>query len=90
MGAGAKPRARRKIRARPAITRTTEFIGSIGNLAVMDQRVRCDSGQAVARRRVIDHLRLIREVAASHHNGAIKMLQDEKMQRRGWQHESEG
>ena len=61
------------------MTRTTEFIYSICDLSVVDQRIRSDAGQAVARHRVIDHLRLVREVTARHHHGAIQMLQDEKM-----------
>ena len=90
MGAGAKPRARRNIRDRPAITRTTEFVDAIGDLAVMHQRVGCDVAEPRARRVIVDDLRLLGDVAAGHHHWALHPRQDQEMERRRRQHEAEG
>ena len=90
MGAGANPRARLKTRIRPAITRATEIVDAIGDLAIMHQRVSCDPAEPCARRLIVDDLRLFGDIAAGHYHRALHPRQNQEMQRRRRQHEAQG
>ena len=89
MAPGAKPRARRSTRGAPAITRTTE---SSTRVAIARSWVRTKSAKPpsrCARLVIVDDLRLVRQIAAGHDDGTVDVAQQQKMQRRGRQHEAE-
>ena len=65
------------------------IVDPIGDLAIMDERVRRDLRQPFARLVIVGRLRFVGEVAAGHHHRAIQSLQQQSMQRRRRQHEAE-
>ena len=71
MAAGAKPRPRRSTRGDPSIERDDRIVEPDRDGAIVHQREIGDGAQSCERLIVVDDLRLIREVAAGHHDGAV-------------------
>ena len=65
-------------------------VDAIGDLPVMHERISRDVAKPRRRRAVVDDLRLLGEIAARHHHGALDARQHHEMQRRRRQHEAEG
>ena len=47
------------------------IIDAVGDFAVVQQRVGRDAAEPLARRAVVDHLRLLGDIAAGHHHRAL-------------------
>ena len=65
------------------------IVDAVGDPAAMNERAVGDPGELLARLRVVDNRRLMRDVGAGHHQRPVHVLQQQSMQRRGRQHETE-
>ncbi len=65
------------------------IVDTPGHVAVMQQEIVGDRGQLLQRLPVVDLLRLAGQVAAGQHDRMIRVLQDQMVQRRVGQHETQ-